>query len=408
MPGRFLIVSVFLITLLVPKFGQSADIEPTVILISLDAFRWDYAERANTPTLDSIAASGIRAEGLIPVFPSKTFPSHYSIVTGLYPENHGIIANVIFDPEFASVFRLTNREEVENARWWRGQPIWVTAEKQDVRTATTSWPGSEAPIQGVRPSHWQRFDANRSYESRIRQVLEWLDMPLPQRPRLITLYIEELNIIGHRYGPDSPKIAKATEQVDHLLGTLISGIAERNLNDLVNLIVVSDHGMAQMDKNRVVILDDFIDLENCTVLQAGAFLQLIPNPGFEDQIYSKLVNASPHMKIYRRADLPERLHLKHNSRVTPLVGIPDDGWTTTTRSLLRNSNSNLARGDHGHDPQHLTMHGIFYATGPALRKGLVVDRFESIDVYNLLALLLDIEASPNDGNPGTIEPFLIQ
>ena len=162
-----------------------------------------------------------------------------------------------------------------------------------------------------------------------------------------------------------------------------------------------------MDENRIVFLDDFIDLDHCRVLQAGAVLQLIPKSGLEDQIFSKLEHASPHMKIYRRADLPERLHLKHNSRVTPLVGIPDDGWIIATRSIEGKMQPQFVRGDHGHDPKHLSMHGIFYASGPALKKDILVDRFESVHVYNLLASLLDIKAAPNDGNPSIIEPLLV-
>jgi predicted AlkP superfamily pyrophosphatase or phosphodiesterase len=400
-------VSILLTACLSPNIGHSAEVGPTVILVSLDAFRWDYAERAVTPALDSIAAAGVRAEGLIPVFPSKTFPNHYSIVTGLYPENHGIISNFIYDPEFDAEFNLKNRDAVGNSRWWGGEPIWVTAEKQGITTATLFWPGSEAAVQGIRPSHWRKMDASMSYESRVDQILAWLDLPVEQRPKFLTLYIEEVNTIGHRYGPDSPELIQAVEQVDGLLGRLLSGLAERSMNRSVHLVIVSDHGMAEMDESRVVFLDDFIDLDNCRVIQSGAVLQLIPNAGMEAQIYSELVNANPHMKVYRRADLPERLHLKHNSRVTPLVGIPDDGWSIATHSPVSEAQTQFLRGDHGQDPKHLSMHGIFYASGPALKKGILVDRFENVHIYNLLASMLDIEAAPNDGNPGIIEPFLV-
>jgi predicted AlkP superfamily pyrophosphatase or phosphodiesterase len=251
------------------------------------------------------------------------------------------------------------------------------------------------------------MDDNMSYESRVDQILAWLDLPVQQRPRFLTLYIEEVNTIGHRYGPSSAELIQAVEQVDRLVGKLLSGLAERDLNSSVNLVIVSDHGMAEMDENRVVFLDDFIDLDHCRVLQAGAFLQLIPKPGMEDQIFSKLQHASPHMKIYRRADLPGRLHLKHNSRVTPLVGIPDDGWIIATRSIEGTMQPEFIRGDHGQDPKHLSMHGIFYARGPALKKGILVDRIENVHLYNLLASLLAIKAAPNDGNPAVIEPFLV-
>jgi predicted AlkP superfamily pyrophosphatase or phosphodiesterase len=393
--------------MLFPRVAHSAEHDSTVILISFDGFRWDYAERASTPNLDAIAASGVRAEGLIPVFPSKTFPSHYSIVTGLYPENHGIISNIIYDPEFDAIFTLSNREEVENTRWWGGEPIWVTAQKQGLISATLFWPGSEAPVQGVRPTHWRKFDAKMSYEARVDQVLNWLDLPPPERPSLVTLYIEEVNEVGHRHGPDAPQVVTAVERVDNVLGNLIAGLDERGRRDSTNLVIVSDHGMAQMDKRRVIYLDDFINLDDCKVLQDGAILQLIPKAGSEDLIYSKLVNAHPRMKVYRRDDLPERLHLKNNSRVPPIVGIPDDGWVIMNRSKEARLHAHFVQGDHGHDPRHLSMHGIFYASGPALKQGLVVDRLDSVHVYNLLSSILNLEAAPNDGDPQVIEPLLV-
>ena len=387
--------------------GRSAEIEPTVILISFDGFRWDYAARATTPNLDSIARAGVRAKGLIPVFPSKTFPSHYSIATGLYPENHGIVSNVMYDPKFDAIFTLANREEVEMSRWWGGEPIWVTAEKQGLTAATLFWPGSEAAVQGVRPTFWHKYDVNMSFEARVAQVLKWLDLPAEQRPRLLTLYIDEPNSAGHQFGPRSREVTAAVEEVDQVLGLLMSGVADRNLQGVVNLVIVSDHGMAQMDESRVIYLDEFIDVEDCQVLQEGAVLQLIPKPGLEDAIHSKLVKAHPRMKIYRKDDLPERLHLKNNSRVTPIVGIPDDGWTIATHSPSEEMRSRFVRGDHGHDPQHLSMHGIFYASGPAMKKGIVVDRFESVHVYNLITSILGLKAAQNDGDPAVIETFLV-
>src|SRR3972149_11774242 len=251
MPGvrRWITAAVFLlafapgITWSVGQGGKS-----TVILVSMAGFRPDYLDHTSCPNLRELAMSGTRAEWLIPIFPTKTFPNHYAIATGLYAENNGVVGNTMYDPGFDAMFTMRMRNEVTNARWWGGEPIWVTAEKQGVISAPFFWPGSEAPIGGIRPSYYKAFDASMTEEQRVAQVLQWLDLPDQQRPRFITLYFDRLDNAGHDYGPVYADVDTAVGIIDHAIGQLIAGLTKRGLFEKVMLLVVSDHGMAPIEK----------------------------------------------------------------------------------------------------------------------------------------------------------------
>ena len=382
------------------------ELEPTVLLVSFDGFRWDYMERAVTPTLDRMAAEGVQARGLIPVYPSKTFPSHYSIATGLYPGHHGILSNHIRDAALGADFHLGDREQVERGDWWGGEPIWVTAERQGRIAATLFWPGSEAAIAGVRPSHWERYNERITWQKRVATVLGWLDLPAGERPRLITLYFEEPNEAGHRYGPDSPKTTKAVERVDAILASLIRGLEARSALDQVNLILVSDHGMAAVGPERTIYIDDYLEPEQAEIFETGAVLQVFPAPGFEEAVYDALTGAHPHLDVYRADEIPERYHLRGNSRVAPIWGMPDVGWEALTRDGATRTWGAGLGGDHGQDPFHPDMHGLFIARGPAFRRGVQVDAFENIQVYNLMAHALGIQPAENDGDLAAVRGVL--
>ena len=380
--------------------------EPVLILVSLDGFRWDYLDLVETPNLRRLAAGGVRAEGLIPVFPSKTFPSHYSLVTGLYPGHHGIISNNMIDAGMGSEFHLYDRGAVEDPRWWGGEPIWATAEKQGVTAATLFWPGSETKVAGVRPSYWRRFDKSLAFEERVETVLAWLDLPLTESPRLITLYFEYPNDVSHDYGPEAPESFAAVREVDARIGDLMAGLEERGLTDVVNLVVVSDHGMAEISLQRTIFLDDHVDLKPGEVFEQGALLQVYPNRGRRKKLYKALTQVSDHLTIYRRKEIPERYHLRHASRTPPILGVPDVGWVVATGEVHDSEERARLKGDHGQDPRDPRMHGIFIAHGPAFRSGLVIDRLESVAISNLLAALLNLVPAPNDGTPGTLDPIL--
>src|SRR5688572_15430716 len=213
-----------------------------VILISFDGFRWDYETKAPAPNLRSLAARGVRAESLIPSFPTKTFPNHYTIVTGLYPGHHGIVANNIHDPSTGRTLTLANRKEVGDPMWWGGEPIWVTAQRQGLTSGAVFWPGSEAPIGGMYPRCWKLFDDSYPPDDRVDEILGWLELPPVERPRFITLYFSDVDSAGHSFGPDSIEVQEAVRRVDGYLGRLLKGLDARGLTNAVNVVVVSDHG----------------------------------------------------------------------------------------------------------------------------------------------------------------------
>jgi predicted AlkP superfamily pyrophosphatase or phosphodiesterase len=380
--------------------AQGTADRPPLILISLDGFGANYFDKAPTPTLRELMRRGTRAESMIPSFPSKTFPNHYTIVTGLYPEHHGIIANNMKDPATGRTFALSKPQEVGDAMWWGGEPIWVTAERAGIMTAAMFWPGTEAPIMGVRPAYWKVYDAKYPPAQRVDQVLEWLERPPPNRPGLITLYFSDVDTAGHDYGPDSPQVTEAIRAVDSYLARLVRGLEQRALLDTTNIIVVSDHGMAAVDTNRVVVLDDYISTDDVEVADINPTLGLFPKAGKEESIYRALANAHPRLKVYRRNETPERWHYRAHPRIPPIVGVADEGWQVLRRRTLLAMRAGIGveRGAHGYDPDIATsMRAIFVAAGPAFRQDVTIPAFKNVHVYNALAELLGVKPVPNDG-----------
>ena len=386
--------------------GGGAVARAPVILISMDGFRWDYSELTETPNLDALGAAGVRAENLIPVFPSKTFPSHHSMATGLYPGNHGIISNNMRDPDWEGVFGLGNREELAKPRWWGGEPAWITAKRQGLRTASFFWPGSDVEIRGERPDYWYAYDGSVPFEDRVDQVLAWLDLPADERPSFITLYFAEPNETAHDLGPEAAETLDAARRVDAMLGRLMSGLEERGTLGATNIVVVSDHGMAQLDRERWIVLDDLIEMSPDEVLEDGAFVQIFPGAGREEETYRALAGAHPNLAVYRRDEIPERFHLAGNRRLGAIVAIPDSGWHALTQSRAQRTWSRPLQGDHGYDPWHPDMRGIFVAAGPAFQVGVRVQPFENIEIYNILVHALGIEPAPNDGDLSRVRAML--
>jgi len=402
MPGvrRWITAAVFLlvfapgITWSVGQGGKS-----TVILVSIDGFRPDYLDHTSCPNLRELAVSGTRAEWLIPIFPTKTFPNHYAIATGLYAENNGVVANTMYDPGFDAMFTMRMRNEVTNARWWGGEPIWVTAEKQGVISAPFFWPGSEAPIGGLRPSYYRTFDQSMSEELRVAQVLQWLDLPEKQRPRFVTLYFDRLDTFGHEYGPDYASVDTAVRVIDEAIGKLIEGLKARKLFEAVTLIVVSDHGMAAVAKERTVYLDDYLaESDSVRIVDWGIVVSLWPRPGTEDRVFRAVKGAHPRMSAFLKDSIPSRWHYRSNRRVAPVVLVADEGWTISSRKDQRTWGRRSTGGNHGYDNQSSSMRAIFIAHGPQFKAGKVVGPFENIQIYNLLCSLLQIVPAPNDGD----------
>jgi predicted AlkP superfamily pyrophosphatase or phosphodiesterase len=402
-----LLTAYVLLIVIASAWGPSKPINklrPTVILISLDGFRYDYLDKYQPPNLISLAHDGVQARWMIPSFPTKTFPNHYTIATGLYPQNHGIVENNVFDKSFDATFTMSNREEVQNGRWWLGEPIWVTAEKQGQKAAPLFWPGSEAEIAGIRPTYWKPYDWKMTNEARVDAILSWLDLPPGERPTFLGLYFNDVDDAGHDFSPDAVETRDAVIKVDGDLGRLIDGLKARGLFAQVNLIIVSDHGMATQDPNNAVILDELFDTNLAErVFWAGEIVSIFPKPGSEDAIYAALkAKLPPQATVYRKAELPERLHYSNSSRIAPLLVLPVEGWTLTTRKRFDQMKArdwkNGLKGGHGYDNELASMRAIFIAHGAAFKKGSVIEPFENIQVYNVMTRILGLRPAPNDGN----------
>ena len=373
----------------------------TLILISLDGWRWDYHTKARVTNLRTLMARGVRAEALIPSFPTKTFPNHYTLVTGLYPGHHGVVGNTMRDPRTGRIFTMAKRAEVSDAMWWGGEPIWNTLQRSGGRAAAMFWPGSEAPIKGVRPTFWLPYEHGMPNDARVDRVLRWLDLPPDQRPSFVTLYFSDVDGAGHSFGPDSIELVRALEQVDAALGRLVRGLEERALTDRINIIVTADHGMAETTRQRVVFIDDYLTPGDGEIVDLNPAVGLWPRAGREDVTYRKLVTAHPRLSVYRRADTPQHWHYRDHERVPPIIGVVDEGWSVMRRASVVEAFARTARrvgGNHGYDPQAKSMHTLFVAAGPAFRSNVVVPPFENVHVYALMCRVLGITPAPHDGD----------
>ncbi|REJ80744.1 MAG: alkaline phosphatase family protein [Acidobacteria bacterium] len=377
----------------------------SLVLISLDGFRWDQLDFPEATNLRALAESGVRADGLIPVFPTKTFPNHYSIVTGLYAQNHGIVSNNMRDPELGE-FRLSDRDAVTDPRWWGGEPVWVTAARAGLTTAAMFWPGTEAEIRGVQPTHWSPFDSDVPFSDRVQQVLDWLALDPDRRPRFITLYFEQPDGTNHRHGPESAQAHATIADVDARIGELLRGLDELGARQRTDLVIVSDHGMAEIHSERVVVLEDLAEFEEGELFESGALVQIFPRPGREDLLFDRLEGAHPNLRVYRREELPPSFHMAGSKRIAPIVAVPDVGWEAVRRSQKERMPDGPLGGHHGPDPRDPRMHGLFVASGPSFVAGARPGRFENVHIYELLCRILEIPPAPNDGDPGALSSIL--
>ncbi|HMF97943.1 MAG TPA: ectonucleotide pyrophosphatase/phosphodiesterase [Vicinamibacterales bacterium] len=368
---------------------------PVLVLVSFDGWRWDYIDRYPTPNLRALAERGARAERLVPSFPPLTFPNHYTIVTGLYPEHHGIVANRMRDPAIHDRFTMAS-ETARDAIWWHGEPVWVTAIRQGRRAATMFWPGTEAPIDGVRPTFWKPYDKGVATTARVDQSLAWLALSEPERPSFVSLYFDEVDSASHDAGIDSPEFTAAIGHLDAALGLLVDGVSRLGLADRTTIVVVSDHGMTPLSADRVIVLDDYVDTATLDIFETGGLLALAPKNGDVDAVFTRLHGKHPALAVYRRGDVPARLHYRHNARIAPIVAIPTDGWYVTTRA--NRDERPTQKATHGYDPRDRSMSGLFVAAGPGVARGLVVPPFENVEIYNFLCSVLRITPAKNDGS----------
>jgi predicted AlkP superfamily pyrophosphatase or phosphodiesterase len=374
--------------------------KPYVVLVSLDGFRYDYARKYGAKHLLALAADGaIAGEGMIPAYPAVTFPNHYTLVTGLYPEHHGIVADNFYDPVRKQRFSYSDPVASRDGSWYGGEPLWVLAEKQGMRTACFFWPGSEAEIDGGRPTYYLKFDDRIPDEKRIDQVIAWLRLPPEQRPHFLTLYYSTVDHAGHQYGPDSPQTAAAVQHVDQLVGALWSELEQLHLP--VDLIVVSDHGM-EHEQGPWIDLSRYADLQNFTTV--GSLLY--PNSeAAAEKAYQELKIKTDTFTVYRRNRVPAAMHYTTNPREGDPVVIANGPYAIRAHVDVQDLPPDP--GVHGYDPRTMkSMRALFLAVGPDIRPHSTLEPFENVNLYPLLAKLLGLEAPQVDGNLNVLSKIL--
>lgn len=397
---------------------------PTTILISLDGFRADFLHRNLTPHLSSLIRSGVSPKYMLPSFPSLTFPNHFTLVTGLNPESHGIVGNTFWDPSMQKEFFYTDPDRSMKPEWWNAEPMWETAELQGLRTAIHMWPGSEAHIGAVEPTYVDKFNGEEELGNKVNRMLGWLDLPGSdnpadkaglQRPQLIAAYVPDVDADGHLYGPNSTYIRSTITEVDGMIGSLLQGIDTRNLTSIVNIVIVSDHGMATTSTNRLIQVEDIIDTGLIEHTDGWPLYGLRPynhSAAHLQDLYKHLLKESQISKynntfdVYLRDhNMPQRYHFTNNDRIAPLWIVPKPGWAIVTKdefnvpTALAEKQAYHPRGLHGYDNQHPLMRAIFLARGPAFphEAGSKLEPFQNTEVYNIVCDSLGLEPVTNNG-----------
>ena len=394
------LVSVFLLTALTLCTAQQD--ENYVVLVSLDGFRSDYIEKHDAKNLKKLADNGVRVKRMIPSNPTKTFPNHYTLVTGLYPDNHGLINNYFYDPRLKKEYALKDRTSVEDGRFYGGEPIWITAKKAGIRTASFFWIGTEAKVNGIQPDIWKKYDQSIGFEQRVDSVISWLNLPKAKRPRLVMLYFHEPDGAGHTFGPESMQTKAAVRHVDQLIGDLYNKMMNLPIANQLNLIVVADHGMRKISKDKRIVMSDHIKKEWLAGIYGNnPVYTLKANPGKIDSVYRKL-KSIPNLNVFKREKAPKRFNIATHIRTNDMIAIPEPGYSLF-ESHDKISNYN---GAHGYLNTDRQMDAVFLAIGNRFKKGYSKNRIKNIDVYNLLANILNITPARNDGNFNRVKSLL--
>ncbi len=372
--------------------------KPYLVLISIDGFRWDYPELYPTPAIARIAECGMKAEAMQAVFPTLTFPNHYSIATGMLPAHHGLVANKFPGEEPGSWYSYKTASTVQDGSWYRAEPIWVTAEKQGMVTASYFFVGTEADVRGVRPTHWRKFNAEDSGEQRVRQVLKWLAKPAGVRPHLVTLYFEEVDNYEHWYGPGSPESIESIRRVDELIGQLLDGIEALPIARDVYIMLVSDHGQALYQKEKpVFILDQHVALDGVMLVEGGPYVFMHFEQEDETralEIRNTINRAWNCGRALLPGDAPESWAVNDSPRFPDIIVQADPGCAVISSAARRNK---ITLGDHGWPPEMTEMRGIFMASGPRIAAGTRTGIIQMTDVYALMMNILDLAV------PGSID-----
>lgn len=365
---------------------------PVTILVSIDGFRADYRARGVTPNLNALADAGISA-AMRPSFPSVTFPNHWTLVTGLRPDRHGVVGNRMEDARRpGEIFTMAT----EDSFWWdTAEPLWITAEKAGIRSATMFWPGENVAFGGKRPSDWQQYGHEVTNRQRVDAIIDWLRRPADTRPKFLTLYFDAVDSAGHKFGPDDARTTAVVGEVDAAIGRLRSELA--GLGQPVNLVIVADHGMAPISADRVIRLDRQLPAGSFTAIADGPYAAITPTAGHDGEVGAALLTPQPHVTCWRKADMPARLHYGHNGRVPPFVCLAETGWLALTREPP--ADHPPSGGAHGYDPEVPEMAALFLASGPDVAPRGALAGFDNVDVAPFIRNLLRLPADPSlDGS----------
>ena len=384
----------------VPK-PQLAKAPATVLLISVDGLRPADVNASQMPALSALGRAGVRGT-MRPSFPSLTFPNHYTVVTGLRPDHHGVVHNQMFDAQLGE-FRTSKASSTGNGAWWGGEPIWVSVIRSGARAFTAFWPGSEAAIEGVRPTRWLTFDAKTSAAQLSAQAHAWLNLPQSERARFITVYFPQVDKASHDFGPDSGEARQARAEVDRAIGAIAADIASYAPEDNYNLVVVSDHGFATVSPGQQISTSTIIPTTLATPISDGQVIGFMPKPGKTEDALRTAKASLKHGTCYAKAELPARWHYGHHPRIPAILCQMDKGWDALFPAVFARIRPFTSRGSHGYDPDLPEMSALFIARGPAFAEHRVLPQFNNVHVYSLLMDVLALPAQANDGNPEVLK-----
>ena len=377
---RYKYFFIIILSLLLPNSDKYT------LVVSFDGFRHDYINRVPTPNFDKFINGGVIASSLSPVFPSLTFPNHYSLATGYHADEHKILGNKFFSKTLNKDYSMRDSKAVQNGQFYGMEPIWVTAEKNNILSATYFWIGSEAEINGYRPTIYKKYDGSVKFKSRVDSVISWYNLPVDQRPKLTMLYFSEPDYTGHEFGPNSNEVNKSVIEMDSIFGYLIDELSRTKVYKNLDIIVVSDHGMSDVSLDKVILLDNFIDLDKYKVIPSFAVTHLWNLN--EDEDISGIFDDQSNVQIFKKGEFPKKYHFSNSDSPDYLI-VADLGWSLTTTQKLTQSKS-FPGGMHGYDSNYLEMHGIFFANGPSFKSGIRIDSFENINLYPIICKTLEI------------------
>jgi len=374
---------------------------PYVLLVSIDGFRWDYIKKYQPNFLSNWVQDSAQLEGLRPSFPTKTFPNHLSIITGSYPQRHGILANQFYAPDLKKHYSLKNPDTVVNPDFYLIDPLWVLAEQQGMRTSSYFWPGSEAAISGHTPSYYKKYDRHIPHAKRIEQIIQWYQLPAEQRPHFTTMYLNEVDAAGHDFGQDSPELTQAIDKVDHTLELLFQELAKLSIE--VNIVIVSDHGMAQRNPLDFEKMPSWLT-QQFDIQGGGPIVHLYNTKGSKKSLReatAALNKVAKHYECYQYQDIPSELNASKSNRIGDIACLADKDWAI-------GMHSHRPVGDHGWSQFHSTdMNGVFYAKGPAFKRSVMLPVTENIHIMPLLAKVLGVKVTHTiDGDEKILAPML--